>query len=103
MPEPMIANLSVDPTALLERVARACHVRVSDIQGPRRRQRQLQARHLAMYVFRQIGWSYPEIGRFFGRDHTTVMSAVRKVEATTSAEALARFCEIVLDPEGEVV
>jgi chromosomal replication initiator protein len=41
------------------------------------------ARHVAMYLCRQrLGSSYPELGRAFGdRDHTTVMSAVRRVEA----------------------
>ncbi len=40
------------------------------------------ARHVAMYLCRQrLGCSFPELGRAFGnRDHTTVMSAVRRVE-----------------------
>jgi len=40
------------------------------------------ARHVAMYLCRQrLGSSYPELGRAFGnRDHTTVISAVRRVE-----------------------
>ncbi|MBX3183193.1 MAG: chromosomal replication initiator protein DnaA [Polyangiaceae bacterium] len=41
------------------------------------------ARQVAMYLCRQrLRCSYPELGRSFGnRDHTTVMSAVRRVEA----------------------
>ena len=40
------------------------------------------ARQVAMYVCRQrLKCSFPELGRAFGnRDHTTVMSAVRRVE-----------------------
>lgn len=40
------------------------------------------ARQVAMYLCRQrLGCSFPELGRAFGnRDHTTVMSAVRRVE-----------------------
>lgn len=40
------------------------------------------ARHVAMYLCKQrLKSSFPELGRAFGnRDHTTVMSAVRKVE-----------------------
>jgi len=40
------------------------------------------ARHVAMYLCRQrLGCSFPELGRAFGnRDHTTVISAVRRVE-----------------------
>ena len=41
------------------------------------------ARQVAMYLCRQrLKSSFPELGRAFGnRDHTTVMSAVRKVES----------------------
>jgi chromosomal replication initiator protein len=41
------------------------------------------ARQVAMYLCRQrLGCSFPELGRAFGnRDHTTVMSAVRRVES----------------------
>jgi chromosomal replication initiator protein len=41
------------------------------------------ARQVAMYVCRQrLKCSFPELGRAFGnRDHTTVMSAVRRVES----------------------
>lgn len=38
-------------------------------------------RHIAMYLsVRLLGCSYPEVGRAFGRDHTTVMYAVKKLE-----------------------
>jgi chromosomal replication initiation ATPase DnaA len=41
------------------------------------------ARQVAMWLARQLlGASYPEVGRFFHVDHTTVISACRRVEAT---------------------
>ena len=40
------------------------------------------ARQVAMYLIRQLtNLSFPEIGKEFARDHTTVMHAVKKVEA----------------------
>ena len=36
------------------------------------------ARQLAYVKARAMGLSYPEIGRAFGRDHTTIMHGVRK-------------------------
>lgn len=38
-------------------------------------------RHIAMYLsVKLLGCSYPEVGRAFGRDHTTVMYAVKKLD-----------------------
>jgi chromosomal replication initiator protein len=46
------------------------------------------ARQVAMYLCRQrLKCSFPELGRAFGnRDHTTVMSAVRRVEALLTTD-----------------
>jgi chromosomal replication initiator protein len=46
------------------------------------------ARQVAMYLCRQrLKCSFPELGRAFGnRDHTTVMSAVRRVEALRASD-----------------
>ncbi len=56
------------------------------------------ARQVAMYLCRQrLKSSFPELGRAFGnRDHTTVMSAVRKVEqlAETDPEVKAHLDEL---------
>lgn len=50
------------------------------------------ARHIAMYLCKQrLKSSFPELGRAFGnRDHTTVMSAVRKVEALRESDSEVR-------------
>lgn len=37
-------------------------------------------RQYAMFVYRQFGKSYPEIGKDFGCDHTTALNNVRRVE-----------------------
>jgi chromosomal replication initiator protein len=62
-----------------------CHhfkLRTADLFGKDRHKSVAFARHVAMYLCRQrLKCSFPELGRHFGgRDHTTVMSAVRKVE-----------------------
>lgn len=50
------------------------------------------ARHIAMYLCKQrLKASFPEIGRAFGnRDHTTVMSAVRKVDGLRDTDPETR-------------
>jgi chromosomal replication initiator protein len=62
-------------------VARFFNVKVSDIKGPRRTRQVVMPRQIAMFLARRhTGQSLPEIGRRFGgRDHSTVIHAVRKV------------------------
>lgn len=45
-----------------------------------------------MYLSRQrLGTSYPELGdRFGGKDHTTVMSAVRKIASIVDDDTIVR-------------
>ena len=53
-----------------------------DIIGQRRHRPLVTARQIAMYVFRELTeLSYPAIAREFGgRDHTTVIHAVKKID-----------------------
>jgi chromosomal replication initiator protein len=65
-----------------KKVAQHYNVRVSDMSSARRARAVARPRQVAMYLSKQLtARSLPEIGRKFGgRDHTTVMHAVRKVE-----------------------
>jgi chromosomal replication initiator protein len=64
------------------RVADHYNIRLADMSSPRRARAVARPRQIAMYLAKQLTTrSLPEIGRKFGgRDHTTVMHAVRKVE-----------------------
>jgi chromosomal replication initiator protein len=57
-------------------------IKISDLKSPRRHQAVARPRQIAMYLCRKLtGASYPEIGhRFGGKDHSTVISAFRKIE-----------------------
>jgi chromosomal replication initiator protein len=63
-------------------VARQFGLHVNDLRGNRRTQDVAYARHIAMYLSRDLTEaSLPQIGaRFGGRHHTTVIHAVDKVE-----------------------
>ena len=65
-----------------KRVAAHFNVRLADMFSERRSRSVARPRQVAMYLAKQLTQrSLPEIGRKFGgRDHTTVMHAVRKVE-----------------------
>ena len=65
-----------------KQVAAHFNIRVSDMHSARRARSVARPRQVAMYLAKQLtSRSLPEIGRKFGgRDHTTVMHAVRKVD-----------------------
>lgn len=65
-----------------KKVADYYNVRISDMHSPRRARAVARPRQVAMYLCKTLTQrSLPEIGRKFGgRDHTTVMHAVKKVE-----------------------
>ncbi len=72
-----------------------CHhfkLRSADLVSKDRHKSIAFARHVAMYLCKQrLKCSFPELGRAFGnRDHTTVMSAVRKVDSLRQNDAEVR-------------
>jgi len=71
-----------------KRVAEHYNIRLSDMHSARRSRAVARPRQVAMYLAKQLTTrSLPEIGRKFGgRDHTTVMHAVRKVEELCATE-----------------
>ena len=64
------------------KVSEHYNIRISDIVGPKRVRTFARPRQIAMYLAKQMtSRSLPDIGRRFGgRDHTTVMHGVRKIE-----------------------
>ena len=64
------------------KVAEHYNIRLTDMHSARRARQVARPRQVAMYLSKQLtARSLPEIGRKFGgRDHTTVMHAVRKIE-----------------------
>jgi chromosomal replication initiator protein len=67
---------------LLDEIARILKFDVEALKGKSRQRPLVTARQIAMYVFReQTDLSYPSIARLFGgRDHTTVIHAVEKIQ-----------------------
>jgi chromosomal replication initiator protein len=72
-----------------------CHhfkLRSTDLLSKDRHKSIAFARHVAMYLCKQrLKCSFPELGRAFGnRDHTTVISAVRKVQHLRTSDPEVR-------------
>jgi chromosomal replication initiator protein len=79
-------------------VARQYNVSRADLLSSRRTANVVRPRQVAMYLAKQLTLrSLPEIGRRFGgRDHTTVLHAVRKIENLVNTDtSLAEEIEIL--------
>ena len=75
-------NKKITIEEIQKKVAEHFNIRLTDMHSPRRSRSVARPRQIAMYLAKSItSRSLPEIGRKFGgRDHTTVMHAVKKVE-----------------------
>lgn len=71
------------------KVAEHYNVRLSDLVGPKRLRTIARPRQVAMYLSKQLtSRSLPEIGRRFGgRDHTTIMHGVKKIEELAALDS----------------
>ena len=71
------------------KVAEHYNIRLSDMIGPKRLRNLARPRQVAMSLAKQLTpRSLPEIGRRFGgRDHTTIMHGVRKIEELMATDS----------------
>ena len=66
---------------IIQMVAGSYGVKYYDVLSSGRKQRHVIVRMVAMYMVRKIsGLSFPDIGRVFDRDHSTIINACQKIE-----------------------
>ncbi len=87
------------PETILAVVAEFYGLSVDDVRGAKRLRPLVRARHIAMYLIRDLldNYSYPMIARIFdGRNHTTVISGVEKIkeQLAVNAELLAQINQL---------
>jgi len=71
------------PGLIIAEVSRYYSIPESTVRGTLKNKGTAEARRLAMYLCRQLtNLSLPDIGQEFGKDHSTVLYAIRKVEAS---------------------
>ncbi len=72
-------NVTVDK--IFAAVFKKYNVRRNDLVGTRRTKDVASARHITIYLIRKItDMSFPNIGKIFSRDHSTIMSSIETVE-----------------------
>jgi chromosomal replication initiator protein len=64
--------LDIEP--IITHVAKRLRVPIEELKGPRRGQHTALCRQIAFFLIRDMTHrSYPQIGAYFGRDHSTVI------------------------------
>ncbi len=80
--------IKVDVQTIIEVVAEHFKTPVSDILGKKRNKEIVMPRQIAMYLAREMGsMSYPDIGRAFGRDYTTVIHSYEKIKTEVKRDS----------------
>lgn len=75
-------TVKIEAETIIEVVAEYFEISVADLLGKKRNKEIVMPRQIAMYVAREMaGMSYPDIGRAFDRDYTTVIHSYEKVKA----------------------
>ena len=80
------------PSAILSAVAQCTGIPVDALTSKRRERQVAYARHLAMYLLRDVAHqSYAQIGRLLGgRDHTTVLHGFKRISALVDSDPAVR-------------
>ena len=82
---------------IIKEVAQHFELHVSEILGDRRPKNIAEPRMVAMYLSRKLtNHSFPEIGAAFGKNHATIMNAMKKVpDLCRTREAMRRSVEMI--------
>ena len=89
------------PDVIVEETAKFYDLNPKTIMGQSRKADIVLARQVSMYIIRSItNLSLPEVGKFFGQHHTTVMHSVEKIEKALGTNGELK--EVIRDIKGNV-
>ena len=80
------STMQISAATIMAATAEYFDTTVEELRGPGKTRALAQSRQIAMYLCRELtDLSLPKIGQAFGRDHTTVMYAQRKILSEMAA------------------
>jgi len=84
---------------IVKKVAKFFNLKTDDIMGTSRRSEIVRPRQIAIYLMRkESNFSYPTIGDYLKKDHSTIMHSYRKIkDAVTRDETVLRELNAVRD------
>ncbi|BCM91445.1 chromosomal replication initiator protein DnaA [Abditibacteriota bacterium] len=84
-------TVKIGVETIIDVVAEHFKMNVGDLLGKKRNKEIVMPRQIAMYLAREMGnMSYPDIGRAFDRDYTTVIHSYEKVKAELKRDTTLR-------------
>lgn len=89
----------IDGTKIVNSAAEKYGIPTDEILGKKRSKEIVWARHLSVYAMRKLtDMSFNEIGKFFNRDHATIMASVEKIEKEAETNpAVAKEIQELID------
>lgn len=90
---------AITPQHIVKKVARFFNLKTEDLMGTSRRSEIVKPRQIAIYLMRKEGhYSYPNIGDFLKKDHSTIMHSYKKIlGAVKQDETVLRELNAVRD------
>ncbi len=83
-----VGNYIPTPDAIIGETARYFGFSAEDLTGTNQTKDITKSRQVAMYLIRSLtNLSLPDIGNLFNRNHSTVLTSIRKVEKLLNTEA----------------
>lgn len=83
------------PDAIIDAVCNFYSIKSTQLKGSKRDASLVKARHICMFLLKEQGLTFVEVGNLLGgRDHTTVMHGVEKIES---------LIENNMDKDGEIL
>jgi len=81
--------ISVTVDKIFAAIFKKYGVKKEDIVGKSRNKEIANARHIAIYLIKEITeMSYPDVGKIFSRDHTTMIASYQNIEKRLASEAM---------------
>jgi len=96
------ANVYKDPEHIMKIVAQQYKISLADLKSDKKYRELSMPRQLAMFLTRKYSnLSLPDIGHMFGgKNHTTVLHAVRRISKLQDADPLLK--ESLVKLEGQI-
>ncbi|MBI4037104.1 chromosomal replication initiator protein DnaA, partial [Candidatus Daviesbacteria bacterium] len=86
--QPLVSPQKIDHKKVLGHINQYFNLKMADITGPNRKKELVLPRQLAMYIlYKECQLPYERIGEMLGgRDHTTIMHGVEKINEAASRD-----------------